>query len=400
MLSFVCSCASSDNTLETISTLRFGNRAKNIQNKAIVNQVRTVEELEGLLQKAEIALDVQARYIEKLQKQSLEQQLQSPEKGGKQKTKTEDGMDEAVRRSIELEKSVEALQEQLSAEKEELERSNMEIQILNTNVRRLERENKESSEKRKLAEESARSLEHDLQGARFELKGTKISLNTMKQDCDRLHQELERLEKQRTIASHQNKDSTQQNAEPVNEATKGGAREPASARRTPQGSAQDNSHNQRKVLRRPANPPNLQYMTSLEQRLNQLVNAHRQLLRKYASLELANGELYALLCLKDEQIQQYEHSHTTNDGEDRRTIEELEKRIEHLREEKLTEIEQLKEKLTCFGGTSGAQRASLSPHSGTMNIVQPLRGQKTKRENSFSKALDELPPPPKMMSTP
>lgn len=44
---------SSYNATETISTLRFGTRAKTIENKARVNQSRGVAELEVLLKQAE-----------------------------------------------------------------------------------------------------------------------------------------------------------------------------------------------------------------------------------------------------------------------------------------------------------------------------------------------------------
>ncbi len=47
-------------------------------------------------------------------------------------------------------------------------------------------------------------------------------------------------------------------------------------------------------------------MVSLQQRLEQLVAVHRQLLRKFASLELENGELRKKLVLRDERIKQLE----------------------------------------------------------------------------------------------
>lgn len=348
-----------------------------------MNQVRTVEELEGLLQKAEIALDVQARYIEKLQRQSLERQLQSPDGVAEQQTTSENAMDETVKRTIELEKLVESLQEQLASEKEELERSNMEIQILNTNLQRLEVENKESKQKRNTAEETVRTLERELQGVKFELKGSKISLNTLKQESNRLHAELERVEKKQS----------QREASPTEQRREFKARD-ADDQTPRDGLTNIGPHrNVRKSSGGPENPPNRQYMSSLEQRLNQLVNAHRQLLRKYASLELANGELYALLCLKDEQIKHYERTNHAKDGEDKKTILELEQRIEHLRAEKLQEIERLKEKLSCYGGRSGTRRASMSPHSGTMNIVQPLRGQKSNLAIPLAASFEEPPAP-------
>jgi predicted nuclease with TOPRIM domain len=45
---------------------------------------------------------------------------------------------------------------------------------------------------------------------------------------------------------------------------------------------------------------------SLQQRLEQLVAVHRQLLRKFASLELENNELRKKLLLRDERIRQLE----------------------------------------------------------------------------------------------
>lgn len=54
---------SSFNAPETVSTLRFGNRAKSIENKVQINQTRSVEELEALLVRAEKAIDAQTAHI-------------------------------------------------------------------------------------------------------------------------------------------------------------------------------------------------------------------------------------------------------------------------------------------------------------------------------------------------
>ncbi|CAM9743620.1 unnamed protein product, partial [Ectocarpus fasciculatus] len=68
---------SSFNEAETLSTLRFGSRAKRIQNKAVVNETRSVEELGALLAKAESAFDMQQTYIA-----ALEKQLRTYKSGG------------------------------------------------------------------------------------------------------------------------------------------------------------------------------------------------------------------------------------------------------------------------------------------------------------------------------
>lgn len=49
-----------------------------------------------------------------------------------------------------------------------------------------------------------------------------------------------------------------------------------------------------------------QHMRSLQQRLEQLVAVHRQLLRKYAALELDNSEGKKKISLRDERIKQLE----------------------------------------------------------------------------------------------
>ncbi|KAE9329816.1 Kinesin heavy chain [Phytophthora fragariae] len=54
---------SSFNASETISTLRFGMRAKSIKNKAVVNEQRSVAEYEALLAAAEKKMDKQQTYI-------------------------------------------------------------------------------------------------------------------------------------------------------------------------------------------------------------------------------------------------------------------------------------------------------------------------------------------------
>jgi len=68
---------SSFNGSETISTLRFGTRAKSIENKVTVNATRSVDELEALLARAEKAIDTQAMHISALmaERQDLHRKL-------------------------------------------------------------------------------------------------------------------------------------------------------------------------------------------------------------------------------------------------------------------------------------------------------------------------------------
>ena len=52
----LCCSPSSDNDYETLSTLRFGRRAKNIKNKAVVNSEASPAELKARLKKLEVEL--------------------------------------------------------------------------------------------------------------------------------------------------------------------------------------------------------------------------------------------------------------------------------------------------------------------------------------------------------
>lgn len=74
---------SSYNAVESSSTLRFGTRAKSIENKVVINQVRSVEELEQLLMRAEKAIDAQTAHIISLvtQLKTMQARIQSLEAG-------------------------------------------------------------------------------------------------------------------------------------------------------------------------------------------------------------------------------------------------------------------------------------------------------------------------------
>ena len=76
------------------------------------------------------------------------------------------------------------------------------------------------------------------------------------------------------------------------------------------------------------------HMKSLQQRLEQLVAVHRQLLRKFASLELENGELRKKILLRDERIRQLEVNSraitSTMRGQSERHIAELANLRDHI----------------------------------------------------------------------
>ena len=62
----ICTSPSSYNEDETLSTLRFGTRAKRVTNKAKVNEQRSVAELELIIKQCEKAIDIQQQAIDNL----------------------------------------------------------------------------------------------------------------------------------------------------------------------------------------------------------------------------------------------------------------------------------------------------------------------------------------------
>ena len=95
---------SSFNAVETVSTLRFGTRAKSITNKVIKNETRSVEELEALLLKAERAIDTQQGHILALSAQLQAYQSDGApmgESGGAARSETEAGLIDMLQSKIE-----------------------------------------------------------------------------------------------------------------------------------------------------------------------------------------------------------------------------------------------------------------------------------------------------------
>ena len=74
-------------------------------------------------------------------------------------------------------------------------------------------------------------------------------------------------------------------------------------------------------------------MKSLQQRLEQLVAVHRQLLRKFATLELENNEAKKRIQLRDERIRQLEFNSRSVSGTMRQQAERHVAELSNLREQ-------------------------------------------------------------------
>jgi kinesin family protein 5 len=123
---------SSYNAPETVSTMRFGMRAKSITNKVKVNQTRSVEELEDLLARAERAIDAQQAHI-----MTLSVQLQQAMEGGGGGAALSEGQSAARAETeanliAQLQATISKLQGELEEEREESFRQGSEAEKLST----------------------------------------------------------------------------------------------------------------------------------------------------------------------------------------------------------------------------------------------------------------------------
>uniref|UniRef100_A0A0G4FSF9 Kinesin-like protein n=1 Tax=Chromera velia CCMP2878 TaxID=1169474 RepID=A0A0G4FSF9_9ALVE len=135
------------NEAETVSTLRFGMRAKSIKNNAKINQERSVEELKLLLEKAEATIAQQRQYIVLLEKTITDLGGKIPE------GKLPDGA-KANREEIEeTKKEMEADEEEQAATTEKM------IQLMDEIVEKREELRKQSDHISELKREYAKLQE-------------------------------------------------------------------------------------------------------------------------------------------------------------------------------------------------------------------------------------------------
>ena len=224
------------NAQETISTLRFGMRAKSIQNKVTVNQTRSVEELENLLLRAENAIDAQYTHIQALTAQLIaykeqEEESEQDGRGGRIRGGGDgDGgishaQAEAQRSAIEqLEQRIQSLQTELQEEKDESNRKSDELEHLNDILKQKEELMQEAGEvmleaqkryetQKGKAEQASRELAEvtsKFDGAKSqyeeELSSLKFKIEEMELTSDRLQEEKSRIQSELDEVSGGNRD--------------------------------------------------------------------------------------------------------------------------------------------------------------------------------------------------
>lgn len=210
---------SSYNAPETVSTMRFGMRAKSITNKVKVNQTRSVEELEDLLARAERAIDAQQAHI-----MTLSVQLQTAMEGGAVPGMVLSEGQSAARAETEailiaqLQATISKLQTELEEEREESFRQGTEAEKLSALLSEKDRLLSEAGE---LMQEAQRHYESQRDRAdqlvreaaeasgemevlrsqlgdadskfRFEIEELLLELETVKKENDKLRIEISEM---------------------------------------------------------------------------------------------------------------------------------------------------------------------------------------------------------------
>ena len=188
------------NMNETLSTLRFGSRAKSIKNTPKVNEQKSVEELTALLAKAESAIDMQQSYIT-----ALESQLRAA--GGAEGDGAAAGAgggDGGGAPSAETSETIHKLQakvaqltEQLEEEKAEARQRTAEAERLTALLREKERLLFEAGELMKEAERQCGAQQEKLDGLMGENSSLQAEVEALRSA------ELETAEKAKFAAQEQ-----------------------------------------------------------------------------------------------------------------------------------------------------------------------------------------------------
>ncbi|OQS05081.1 kinesin, partial [Thraustotheca clavata] len=356
---------SSYNAMETLSTLRFGSRAKNIKNKAVVNAEKSAEEYKQLLAKAEKAMTMQQNYILVLETKLKQQQFQAAipiDDGASTSSDGQSSSELAALAALEkLQERVVQLEEQLSEEKQESTRRGEEIRSL-TAVLNESQMAVEAFEAQKGTWEVARQDDHKSRQLLEELSHLKLELDKLQFENEEiklhvttLQQENERLKAESDSRADNDEDlvsaTTSMTLSPVTpvappspprpstttirvddeekeqrvlrlESELKAAQEELMAHQTQaQKEIQRFTDERRQLTNQIQELANQlqsvqsthqavtaasgmsarerQHMRSIQQKLEQLVAVHRQLLRKYASLESEHNEARQKLGLRD-----------------------------------------------------------------------------------------------------
>ena len=195
---------------ETLSTLRFGQRAKSIQNKAKVNQERSVAELMALLAKAEKEIAILRAYIELLIKELTNvapghpippmpstgsENEKSEEPGVKISLTSADAESGAGGVSEGESENLETLREELEEKLQNLQETMVNSEELQEELARAKRNEEEIQNQNKVLVTKVAELELQKEQFEYENNQKQIAIEEITSEKDILRTELTEMEK-------------------------------------------------------------------------------------------------------------------------------------------------------------------------------------------------------------
>ncbi|CAJ1446183.1 unnamed protein product [Effrenium voratum] len=337
--SLIITCSPSYyNEQETISTLRFGQRAKMIKNVVKVNQERSVEELKLLLKKRDQAVAELRARIALLENTLRSNGLAVPEDKGLTIAVPNSGTAGAPEDSEELEDQLQELRGKLKEQSEQLIEANKEKEDVLSQLRAAE------SEQRRLSLQVLNA--HDeFESMQYERNEQVSELEKLRKENTALRQELDAANNggfQELTKSHQN---LMQPAAASTPTSKG-----AAAPR--QGSAEDKDPDR----------PLKKKVEKLDQNLEQLTVMYHKLVAQNSGLKVEVTESDKKIQRKDQRIQQLE-----------KNLREAKGKYEKLLTQcaNLTAMIDVRGRKNCTCGANGCntQGSRRQP-----TIVRPMRG--------------------------
>jgi len=290
------------NVEESVSTCRFGARAKMIKNKAKVNQLRSVEELEKILERLETVNKVHKKNITAL-RALLEKNGISCEDLGidlAELAKANGGGDTqaSVTAAVTQVAAVLHIEKEAATQRaEEAEKLTMMLRQKETEVKVAEQALQEALgliERLEAEVDPSTLAAQQSEAEKLAVEGSRpsLSLEQIEQQIEQVRKENEDLKSQGTSAW--GSERRQLTAE-INKLKKDlEAARGMGGEKHDGGSSPDENAKQRKQ------------MQSLQQRLEQMVLVHKSILRKHASAELKHREANKKLVLRDARIKQLE----------------------------------------------------------------------------------------------
>jgi kinesin family protein 5 len=203
------------NEAETISTLRFGNRAKAIKNKPKVNREYTVSELKLMLMAAKEEIQKKEKIIESLrgldlnESKDIDRSLSCLNLCPKEVLQTAKELDRAkeslaneVRKSLKLQIEQNEIQQQLEIEKRELGKTAVQLTLNKNTVKILEEEIAIRDENIRIHAVKIAKIQQDLEDhVKFKLKSEK-NMKEFREDREKIANELKNLQQQVIEKNH------------------------------------------------------------------------------------------------------------------------------------------------------------------------------------------------------